>query len=65
MKNFEYKQIDYIIYPTTDVLNKEGSDGWEIVNVFYFTDEVFDDDECEYVLLDKIKVTFKREIDEH
>ena len=62
MKKFEYKQIDYIIYPTTDDLNKEGNDGWEIVDIFYFKDEVFDDDECEYVLEDKIKVTFKREI---
>ena len=65
MTRFEYKQNDYYKYPTVYELNKEGVNGWEIVDIFYFKDEVFDDDECEYDYIDKIKVTFKRKIDDY
>ena len=65
MTRFEYKQNDYYRYPTVYELNKEGVNGWEIVDIIYFKDEVFDDDECEYVYVDKIKIIFKRKIDEY
>ena len=65
MRKFEYKQVNYNEYPVETDLNKEGINGWEIVDIFYFKDAVFDDDEYEYVLEDKIKVTFKREINEY
>lgn len=57
MKKFEYKQKDYNTYPTDYELNKEGIWGWEIVDIFYFKDKI-----CEYILEDRFKVTFKREI---
>ena len=65
MKKFEYKQVDYNEYPIEIDLNKEGIDGWEIVDVFYFKDRIFDYDELGYILGDKFRVTFKREINEY
>lgn len=62
MKKFEYKEIDYDKFPTIYELNQIGEEGWEMINVFQFQNKIFDYDICEYVLEDKIKITFKREI---
>ena len=62
MKKFEYRQIEYNDYPSTEELNKEGVDGWDLVHIFPTKKYGFDRDlECIYEK-DIYKTTFKREI---
>ena len=42
MKKFEYQQVEYSHYPSSDELNEEGADGWEFIHVFPIKKEYFD-----------------------
>lgn len=62
MKKFEYQQVEYSHYPSSDELNEEGADGWVFIHVFPIKKEYFDS-ELEYYYTKEIyKATFKREI---
>lgn len=62
MKRFEYKQVDYTRYPSASELNEKGNDGWEMIFIYEFKRDNFDDELEIYYTKKMYKVTFKREI---
>ena len=62
MKRFEYKQVDYSNYPSPEELNKEGDNGWEMIFIYEFEKDCYDNEFEIYYSKKMYKVTFKREI---
>lgn len=62
MKRFEYKQVDYICYPSASELNEKGSDGWEMIFIYEFKRDCYDTELESYYSQKIYRVTFKREI---
>ncbi len=62
MKKFEYNQVEYRKFPSTTELNKEGVEGWELVEI-HQEEKRFYDEDIAYLYTEKIyKATFKREV---
>lgn len=62
MKKFEYQQVEYSHYPSIEELNKEGSDGWEMICTDEITKKYFDAELGSSYSKKIYRVTLKREI---
>lgn len=62
MKRFEYLQVEYSKYPTSEELNEEGMEGWELINIHQFKKEFFNNELEFYYDKTIYLVTFKKEV---
>lgn len=62
MKKFEYLQIEYSNYPSTEELNVVGIKGWELTHIHIIKKRFFDSMLETYCVKEIYQATFKREV---
>lgn len=64
MKKFEYLQVKYIEYPSTEELNVVGVNGWELIHINIIKSNIFDSRFQSFFERTIYQATFKREIND-
>lgn len=64
MKKFEYLQVKYSEYPSTEQLNVVGVNGWELIHINIIKSKIFDSILESFYEKKIYQATFKKEIND-